>query len=512
MADQIELATFTTPAGAGNFDVTDAELTETVMAAVVMFTAETTDDSTLSHGIAGCSLVADDGVTTGSIDIGMSGASIDGLNTVPACTSFQFQGPATDVLIATHQKAAANSLAQRHDFVSFIANGLRMNAVTVTDRTKGSALMFAGVARAYVGLAGASTTLQSEAVGGASTFRPDLLILLSSDNGFAGGGSFVNDARFSLGFVIDDGAPSQVSAYIDWDNVTEPSDADGEVSTNRGAISLTTARAIQRVTFTITATGFDHQASAGTPDVPYLAIKFTKKPSMAVGSVATPTSPDAAFSVATPGVFPHAVLGMSTVLAATDTLTDGATAGAAGYFAFTRRNQRAYTVHSEEGVTPAGATVTNADTRQGDHAVLTFDHTGALAHQAELVGLEPGRILLNFATAATGFLTYLAIGEPPGAPRPMRRQRGQRRARAARARRRLFAPGGRPVGQPPLTRGFWRAIQRIRVAMRLRLRRPLPPPSVRFEGVPAEGDGPKGRVFSPGLVRGRVRSTFEEPE
>jgi hypothetical protein len=514
MVDQIELVTFTTPATAPptTYQVTHPNLTETVKAAVVFYSSRTADDTDHAHAVGGIGFAADDGVQLDAIGFTATGAlqseDLDAAAADTATVKANDLGGAAPNLIVAPTNDGLGNIGTRDEFVQFVAGGIELTSQVITNQTKAAALLFAGVARAVIGQIGATTVLQNEAVATPSTFRPHLIIIMGDAGAWTAAPTFGNDARASLGFVIDDGASSQVAFGADWDNGQTITDGDAEASTNRGSVCFEpTGRAINRVQFIITATGFSHQVVSGTDNqnLVYLAIQFTNKPDLFVGNLATPAGTGPA-EFLTPGVVPRVVLGTIHQLAALDTPTDGAQAGGFGRFAFTRSNARAYGLFSQEGVDCAGAGSTNAGSRQGDHAVLSLSNTGTVAQQADLLSLEPGRFLLNFTTATAGWLTCLAIGSDPGAPGILRT--GKRRARAAARhaahRRRPAIPLGRAAASAPPFPRWLKAVMRMRAAMRARLRwRPPIPQGARTLGVPTD-EPPKGRIFTPGLLRGRI--------
>ncbi len=519
MSDELGIGIVNREAGVGGdptpWSITSSDLTLTAKAALVFYTSRAdasgiVDDTLTDGAVMGVGVACDaDGGSTNQTGT-QSVRAVDNAAT-PLPVTRKDGGATTDEVIDAIQRTAGNTRAATHELASWVSQGISLNAVTDTDDVSAAALLFAGVARTYVAAATPSAAGTSEIVGLSSTggsFRPDLLIFFGQDGGLVNT-TTISSALTVLGYCIDDGASSQVHFFADWDAgaLNDLTDADAYAGTTTAHADLTTSgtRALQTVTVTITATGFDMISSVGSPDMWYLAIKFTQKPAMYVGHVALPSSPGE-FLLATPGVVPRAIVSVNHLLTVFDTLTDGAVAGAAGFSMFTKSAQRAYAIHFQEGVTP-----TNTGTRHGNHAILTLDHQGTVVHEADLVQMEPGGARLNFTTAtAAGTATLLAIGypSPPSVPR--------RRARQVRARARLRRrPAGIPMGVPPpvsMAPPRWlRPLLRMRAAMRARLRWKPIVHTVRLVGVDNE-DGPKGRVFCPGLKRGRIRSTFEEPD
>jgi len=157
-------------------------------------------------------------------------------------------------------------------------------------------------------------------------------------------------------------------------------------------------------------TGFNAQAAdagAGTqsPQANYLALKFTDPDvNIACDNLAVSSSTGVQSFVL--GFQPQVVFGMSSLMTTEDSLIDGATSSTAGYFAFNSTVARAHTACNQEGIGGTKA----AKSRQGDHAVLTIDHTATVAQQASLSSMTATGFDLNFSTATAGFLTVLAIG------------------------------------------------------------------------------------------------------
>lgn len=405
MTDQVAMVTFTTPTAAGTLDVTHPSITDTFTAAILIFTRETTDDANNTHAILGVGFIAPDaGATTQE---GASSCRASGTSTaVIGCQQRHNDDRCINALLGS-----ATTVAIEAEYSASIAGGVTLNFTTVAAgpiRSKCTAILFAGWSRAFAGSATATTGGTANAVGGSTNFEPSLVVFTPSDGVVTPG--TLNDASPGLGFAVNTGGLPQVSAYQNWDTATEPTDADGEIRSAHCYANVDASRAAQRVALTaFTATGFNLTSTAGTCRAHYLALKPAGTLVMAVDNVAVSGSTGVqSFNV---GIQPQAVFGMSTLFAAEDTQTDGATAGAFGIFAFTSSYERAYSAHNREGISvPADFPNQDAHTRQTDKALLTLDHQGTVAQEATFSAFTATGFDLNFSTATAGFLTVLAIG------------------------------------------------------------------------------------------------------
>jgi hypothetical protein len=333
----------------------------------------------------------------------------DGINTTPNAAT-QHADAQCMVLSDPPRLNTTRTLEVSYD--SAISGGVRLNCTIATRRTKGVAILFAGMANQVCGEITTATTAALETCGvavgsgGLGTFEPDLVLFLTSDE--PGGSATVEtDASPSFGVAINGG--SQVHSYVDIDDADEPTDADGVLRSARsiGWLERPSTWRTARIT-SFASSGFNYQSDSGSPRAHYLALKFTERPSLAAANVAVSGSTgDQALTVGFP---PSVVIGMSTLLAAEDTETDGATASTFGYFVTGALGSRAYSAHHQEGLTLAGATVSNSKSRQEDVAVLTYEHAGAVAQRATWVSAGGSGFTLNFSAATAGHLTVLAIG------------------------------------------------------------------------------------------------------
>ena len=411
MTDQMAVVTFTSPTTATTLDITSTQITETFSAAILIFSKETTDDANNTHGVMGIGFIAPDNAD-----------STESLFDVSLCTQMKD----ADVLrprVNTNHSTAASIKANHGDAVgtidiqavysASISGGVRLSFTTVAAgpiQTKGVAILFAGLSRASSGTLGATLAGVHESVGNSASGRytPDVVVFLASDGTL---NADHVDAAPTLGFALNNAALSQVSAYVNTEDVTEPTDSDGAVRSAKCAEHFTGGRVDQTAAITsFDATGFNIAASGNTVNATYLALKFSSAMRLAVANLALPSSSGIA-TYTDPGFAPKIVFGMSTLITSLDTLTDGATAAVAGFSAFSPTNARAYAVHHKEGINiPAGGN-TSAHTRQGDYAALLMDHTGTLTHQATWSAATTSGFQLNFSTAtAAGFLTALMIG------------------------------------------------------------------------------------------------------
>jgi len=539
VVDQVAVVTVSIPATATPFtvDFTDPSITEPFSAAIFIFTRETADGSDQAGADIGIGFVSAERGTGVSGDQAMSAFAQDGAAAVPNAGFSQTISKS----ISITDTALAGTVTLEAAYSSSIPGGVRMNVTTRTITCKVTAILFAGLSRAAADACSATTSSATEGVGDTSvgTFSPDLVVFAASDTSAGTPPANGVGAHPNIGFAIK-ATLAQVCAHISVDDATEPTDADGFIRSAAAFGHLSGARALQSSAISaFPASGFTHQASAGTINAHYLALKFSGNVRLAALNFAVAASTGSqAFNGF--GFTPDLVFGMGTLLSAVDAaLEDGALASCMSYFVTGRYASRALTIHHKEGINIPADGNSSAHTRQEDVAVLQYDHLGNVVQRATWVGGSgSGGFILSFSTAsAAGFLTALGIQFNYSAPRAARRLRRQRRlGRRLRARlrsiathaaglvvarrpatvrlrrvrlrrgpRRVFVTG-RPPGQLPLRTNFWRAIQRIRRNMFERLRwRPRPVlglPEVVTIG--AEVEEGSGRITSPGATRGRV--------
>jgi len=529
MVDQIAVVTFTTPASgdAALFDVTHPSITGAFSCALFIYAGSTTDSTDVANGLLGMGACSVEGTGDAGKNHSYCAQGSNASLNVPDYNTSRFNSRCIHVVDGTN----VNTTVVLAKFDSAISGGVRLNFTTRTIQVKVTAILFSiphsGIARP------SASASSNEDVGDSPFFRPSCLIA------FGGGGADgtdSTDAEINIGFAIDAGGVPQVSSFVDLDDATEPSDADGEVTTAFAWASMFTTRTAARATVS----SFDSQGYTWGPDsvttlqAMVLALQFGSAVRIACASMAVSgsTGPQAFNAF---GFTPDIVIGQSTLIAASATPTDGPTAAATGLFVTGRYGSRAYTFHGEEGKTNGAAAPFNTHHRQEDVAVLTYNHTGGIAQRATWIGASgSGGFVLDFSVATAGFLTAIGIQIIPNPPLPGRRIRRRvrlwKRARSrlqlvaghaaspitlrlprrpmrrARLMRRLRRPsiGGKPIGNPPLMRGFWKAVGRIRRAMMLRLRpRPLAMTSIPVIGETLP-EAPKGRLSQPGLVRGRI--------
>jgi hypothetical protein len=403
MVDQIAVVEFTTPASPGTLDITSSSITETFSAAILLYSGSTNDLTDNTHGVIGMGFIA---IDSGAVNDGRAFGIQAQDNTSPSNTGTRHS--TTDGCVEVPSGTAMGTAVIQAAFSAAIAGGVRVNFTTTTSKTKGVAILFAGLAKAYCDTTASATVGVSESVGGTTKFEPDLVIFQAGDAGVLNVQS--QDAAPNIGFALNKVGLPQVCSYVNADDGLTTTDSDGFVrSANAyGHFVAGGSRAGEFVTVSdFTSTGFDHASSAGTPDANYLALKFTGDFQMAVAnlSVAAATG-DQAFTDF--GFVPTIVLGMSTLMTTLDSTTDGPTAGASGYFVTGSMGSRAYTWSQQEGVVLG---LTTARSRQESVAVLQYDHTGTVAQRATWVGASGATgFTLNFSVAASaGRLTALAI-------------------------------------------------------------------------------------------------------
>lgn len=496
MVDQMRVVTGEITA-TGDFDLTHPDITEAFSAAVLIFSGHSTDDANSNHGVLGMGFIAVDAGATTEDECATAHAQ-NGQNTTPNCGTRHAN--TASISIGDPTTASAGTAVLLAAYASSQPGGVRLNVSTFAAPTgiKVTALLFAGLSRAYTDDCGSITSGSSEAVGGTTDFTPDLVIFVSSNNAV---NTNQNDASPNIGFALNKAGLPQVSAYVNADDATEASDADGYLRSDAAyshfAGTTRTGMEFSQVT-AFTASGFDHTANAGSPDAHYLALKFSGAFRMACANMAVAGSTGLqAFNAF--GFTPDVVLGMSTLLGSVDTLIDGPTASCSGYFVAGRHGSRAYTWHHQEGLTLAGATVANAHSRQGDHAVLQLDHTGAVAMQAAWAGGSgSGGFLLDFSTATAGYLTALGIQLIPTPPPGRDHAKAPPQAQGAGRVRRVLTAG---VKRAARTGRFLRTLLRNRAAAERARRAPAPELAVTLHLTTDPGKRTGDNAF-PGSVKG----------
>ncbi|NOT45599.1 MAG: hypothetical protein HOP14_13430 [Acidobacteria bacterium] len=504
MVDQIRVVTVTVPSGSTLVDFTHPEITEAFSAAIFIYSAFTTDDTDNAHGVLGIGFVAPD-PGAGTEEQGMCSHAQSGQNTTPNCG---VRHSIANAAITVGDPASANAATPIAvaAYSASIAGGVRMNFTTSAIDLKVTAILFAGLARAYTDDCSSTSAGVHESVGGTTDFEPDLVVFAATSNAL---NTNQADAIPNIGFALNKAGIPQVCAVVNADDATEPSDADGYTRTDAaftaflGGIRTTPEHS---VVTSFDSTGFNHTSNAGSPAAHYLALKFSGAVRMACAHLAAPGSTGvAAFNAF--GFTPDLVLGMSTLLGSLDTLIDGPTASCSGFFVTGRHGSRSYTWHHEEGLTLGGAVVANANSRQEDVAVLTYEHTGGIAQRATWAGASGGGgFLLDFSVATAGHLTALGIQL---APNPPLMPHGAMRAApgADRARPRRVWVGGKLKRLSSLfarlawTTQRWAAFDRVHHRRRV-------PQTIRPVGLPSDEET-KGRALAPGLVRGRTLSVTD---
>lgn len=481
MVDQIAVVDFTTPGPAdpASLDITSPEITETVKAIILIWGNSTNDDENEGGGRCGMAIRALESLSAEETGGALAPLLRNGLTTPTVAVG---GGDTAAVILCTNGGSGFDIIST---ISAVIAGGVTLNFSTKAVSVKGKAIILAGSAmRAWGGsLSVSSTTPVQEDTGpGGSLFQPDLIVCLPTVENVD---TTQRSANAFLGIGGAVAGTVQKCGYTDWDNLTEPSDADGVMRSARCAAGLSGAGRVEvGMVVTINSTGFTYAgATATTTRMRYIAVKFGGAFKVGVANFAVSGSTgNQPFSF---GFTPAVVFGASFLLTSEDILTDGATAAGAGYFITGTKGSRAVSIRHEEG---ASSSSHDPSSRQGNHAVLTLDELGNVAQQASWAGTTPGGFVLDFSTATAGMLTAIGIQLAP-APAVARDQRAAaKRAIHARPQKRI------PAGVKRASRygRMLRAVRRNRFLQWLRLLRPSPgtPPTV----VPVQSD--------PGLVRG----------
>jgi len=400
------------------------------------------------------------------------------------------------------QRSAVATVVARA--TSGLANGFRITWTTTPDAAyEMVVVLFGGLANAALRSLSSSTNFG---------FQVDAGFVINP-SGFSGGdGTAGNDACCNLGFFTNKSAILQVSHGQEWDrNVASnpiSTDADARVSSNRASISVSAGTASSGAN--VTAIGAT-TVSVTNAEGRCLGIEFADNPTWGCALESIPSSTGVSPFTAL-GFDPDLVLGMATLLDATDTTTDGATSSTAGTFAFDQRgNAFAGSFRAQEGIaltTAGGAAtgnVTDTSTRfDAGSCISVMNHTGSVTAAATDMGRVGGGFSLNFSAAPGGRMVIFGLALVPHPLVRAPRRRRARRVQRGRWRRITALAGGRPPGGQPLVR-MWQAILRQRRLLRDRLvrRPPFLPPQAAQVGEELE-ESSNLRVSSPGLIRGTV--------
>ena len=407
MADQIKVATFTTRSGAGTQDFTHPEITEAFRAAIFIYGGTNTDSSDVSHGRLGfgtCCVRT----PTSSADQNASFVTQRDNSTLSAPDENTIRqavaGGACIIVTAGDNDANIDVEAT---FDSAISGGVRLSFATADIQVKVTVIFFAGLTDAAIGGTSTSTSVSVQ-TGVTPFFRPDALFI------FGGGGTLNTsgaDAQVALGFAARGGA--QVSAFVNSDDVTEPTDADGHISTTAASAEFQGTTRTARLS---TITSFNSDGFTLTADTAvsrsfmYLALKFSGTTQFqCVAKPIAASTGDQDFTGF--GFTPAVVIGMSTMLASADSTTSGATASSSGLFVSGSGGiERAYSERGENG--RSGTSISfNRSSRQEDASILTLNDTGSVVHRATWVsGINDG-FRLNFSTASSsGYMVAMGFG------------------------------------------------------------------------------------------------------
>lgn len=410
MADQFVVVEFTTPASPGTLDITSPSITEGFSCAIFIVSASQTDDSNLTHGQLSIGFCTANSAST-SPGSSCGHQAENGVTTPDNGTQNNYGAGTPDVISVPLGTAVATQVIAAK-FSAAIPGGVRLNFVTTTVRGKGIALICAGLSQTAANSVSVTTSeaqISVPALGGGQ-FQPDVVVWLAHDH--PGGSAFEAETQPSLGFSVrTSGSPKNVCAFLNFDDGGTTSDADGAYRTDAafGWLNLSTRVAEYGGITEFNATGFKAQSNlAGGVLASWLAMKFSG--STTAGAAALPVAASTGTQALSGlGVAPAAVVGMATRLTTANTLTDGAEAGAFGYFMFTSAEARAYSMRYRDGV--GSGVAKEASTRQSDSALLLYDHLGAVAQQATLLTMDSDGFSLSFSVgSAAGTIIALGLG------------------------------------------------------------------------------------------------------
>lgn len=506
MVDQIAVVTVRKASGTGMLAISSPLITEAFSAAVILAARAnddgSDDDTNLSGGVLGMGFIGVNGTTASStFQCAQSVSLEDGVPSSVTCLTGRNQN---QCLRLGDGSSGLDAVAA---YDSSIAGGVQINFSQCDVDLTLTVLLFAGLAKAATGGATFNDAAGSHEDVGApgDLFEPNILLLLPSANALNADQA---DGILTLGYALNQGGIPQIAANLDWDDSTDPTDADGFYRTDCASsalVGVSPSRIASMDRFQVTSfdsTGFNAIAidtgDSNSPQANYLALKWTNpsRVRMAIAhlSVAASTGLQAFNSF---GFTPDVVLGMAHLLTTPDTMTDGATAAAGGYFLTGKTGSWAYSVCEQENVNVTPVTPVNsvAKTREGEHAVLCLTDSAGIAFEAEWAGATGGGgFYLDFSTANNaGTLTALGIQISPDSLEPPATHRAAPRAKAARTRRIRWPGGARHA--PALTRifQFWE-VQRRALFDRLHRRKKTagvaepPVPGVQLDSSEPVGD------------------------
>lgn len=495
MADQWAVVTKTVT-GTGLVDFTDPSITEDFSAALFLISGFPDDDTDNSGLLMGIGAVHSSALAASNdgrcVTVQGNNASLTAPDYNTVMDLADGSGHAIKVASAANN-ADTDVLA---DYDSDVAGGVRLNfttfdATALPSGIKITALIFAGLDAAQVGLVSVTENF------GISPFkRPNVVITFTAQQANPN----ARDATICLGFAVDDGSDTQVSAAVRFVDTNEPTEDDGHVSTTRAAVGYRRGSdPAGNWEIAFTSTGFTAVQTAPVIASGFLALKFSGPTRFSciaapiAGSTGRQNFPGFGFR-------PGLAIGMSTLMGSTGTDLGGALTGAAGLFVTGDVGSRAITGHAEDGKTNAAAGPFNTETRMEDVALLTYDDVGAIAQRATWDGGSLDGFDLNFSVATAGYLVALGIQAIPS-PAPEPQATVARPAERAAKQRRIVV-GGRSARQA----NHWlQDVLRSRRSAQARLRpaREVATP-LDVDGEPTD-DPSTGRVFQPGLARGRVQ-------
>jgi len=502
VVDQVAVVQFTKAAGAGVLDITSPLITETFDCAIILCSGSDSDGTNNTHAIFGIGFCSTntDGAGVQNVSIGLQ--IENGVVAVDA--GFRnLNGKCINIPAGTDVATVLVDAA----FDSVQPGGVRLNFTTATVQVKGVALLFAGLTESVIRQIQPTSTPTAfecpDSAGGSGTFEPDLLVWLTHDH--PGGAINEAEGQWSLGFTINDGGspPQQIASFFNVDEI-DPTDADGVARTDVsfGWLNLTTRAQETGGVTTFSANGFTAASSiVGGIRCSFLAIKFSGPFRAAIAQLAVAASTGLQ-SFNAFGFTPDVVLGLATLLAATDSLTDGPTASAGGYLLTGKYGSRAYTFRQDEGV-DLNPTTTAASSRQEDVALLMFDDTGTVVQRATWAGgTGSGGFRMDFSVAsAVGTIAALGLQLQRSTPPAHGGRARAAPARQGEARARRFVPLG--ILRAARYGRMLKAVARNRMLARLaQRRRVIEAVGVEIERVTTDPSRIQGDSAFPGSWKG----------
>lgn len=495
MALELAIVPFTTRTTSGTQQITSGSLTNWDDGGLVIFFLSGATSTNSITNVARYAL--------GFADHAGNAACTSGrINNGTGTQNGRTEASQVDPLCLIDESASASDVVAQ--FSAALTNGIELNYTTVDGNAyQGVAIFIGGLGSALVGFLGGAGAGSGSAVDGLN--EADLIFFSGEDAGFssvAGDPQTTNGADLSFGAVLNRAGFPQACCASEFAFLGAAPSASGAIArTNRAATGWPNSATDQNLLITdIDATGFDWTVNAGSLDCPWAALIFPvinglkNSHGLALETISAGAGNKSFTGL---GIRPKILIGFANHVTSDNTVETGTGASGHALFVTDGVTSRSISWSSQDNV---ATTLTRS--RAGTEPLAILGDAGTLDTQASFVSFDGSGFTLNFSSSAGGRMFVLGIGEIPSPlVRPRARRIGHRRRIVARLRRFVpltFAPTH--VFRP----SFWKSILRNRrIAQQRRRWKPLVPGREIFVGEPTTEES-KGRIFTPGLVRGRI--------